>query len=104
MAGAIEISNLSKHYNTFKAVDDISLSIPAGSFLSILGPSGCGKTTTLRMLAGFIRPTSGDIRVDDTIISSGANVLSPDERGMGMVFQSYAVWPHMTVFDYVANG
>ncbi len=104
MVGTIEVRKLSKHYGSFRAVDDIDLSIEAGSFVSILGPSGCGKTTTLRMCAGFITPTDGDIRVDGTIVSSRESVVAPEERDMGMVFQSYAVWPHMTVFDNVAYG
>ncbi|MCV3739223.1 ABC transporter ATP-binding protein [Rhizobium sp. TRM96647] len=104
MVGAIEVNNLSKHYGSFRAVDDIGLSIAAGSFASILGPSGCGKTTTLRMLAGFITPTVGSIRVDGAVVSDKDGVVAPEERDMGMVFQSYAVWPHMTVSDNVAYG
>ncbi|WP_411037469.1 ABC transporter ATP-binding protein [Shinella sp. BYT-45] len=104
MAGAIDASKLSKHYGSFRAVDDVDLSIEAGSFVSILGPSGCGKTTTLRMLAGFITPTGGIIRVDGVTVSSKDLVLAPEVRDMGMVFQSYAVWPHMSVFDNVAYG
>ncbi len=104
MPGTITIRGLVKRYGPFVAVDAIGLDVPAGSFVSLLGPSGCGKTTTLRMLAGFIRPDEGEIRVDGTVISAPNVVLPPERRAMGMVFQSYAVWPHMTVFDNVAYG
>jgi iron(III) transport system ATP-binding protein len=82
------------------AVDDISLVLEGGSFVTLLGPSGCGKTTTLRMIAGFERPTSGRIRLDGRDLVR----LTPDKRGMGMVFQSYALFPHLTVFENVAFG
>jgi iron(III) transport system ATP-binding protein len=68
-------------------------------FVTLLGPSGCGKTTMLRMIAGFEKPSSGEIRIDDTVLSSGKVFVPPEKRGIGMVFQSYAVWPHMTVFE-----
>ncbi|MEO9340797.1 ABC transporter ATP-binding protein [Mesorhizobium sp. SB112] len=102
--GQLTISNLHKHYNTFRAVEDVNLSVPPGSFLSLLGPSGCGKTTTLRMIAGFIHPTIGEIEVDGEVVSSADFVLPAEKRQMGMVFQSYAVWPHMSVFENVAYG
>jgi iron(III) transport system ATP-binding protein len=71
-------------------------------FITLLGPSGCGKTTMLRMIAGFERPTTGEIRIDDVVVNSEKSYVPPEKRGIGMVFQSYAVWPHMTVFDNVA--
>ena len=71
-------------------------------FVTLLGPSGCGKTTMLRMIAGFEKPTSGEIRIDDRVVSSAKTFVPPEKRGIGMVFQSYAVWPHMTVFENVA--
>ena len=74
------------------AVDDVSLAIDGGSFVTLLGPSGCGKTTTLRMIAGFENPTSGRILVDGDDVSR----RTPDKRQMGMVFQSYALFPHLT--------
>ncbi|MCA9918002.1 MAG: ABC transporter ATP-binding protein [Anaerolineales bacterium] len=82
------------------AVDDVSLSIEKGEFITLLGPSGCGKTTTLRMVAGFEFPTSGDIELDGKKI----NTLPPHKRDMSMVFQSYAIFPHLTVFENVAYG
>src|SRR5919106_83850 len=82
------------------AVDDVSLELSGGSFVTLLGPSGCGKTTTLRMIAGFEAPTSGRILVDGADVSR----RTPDKREMGMVFQSYALFPHLTVFENVAYG
>ncbi|MCA9974999.1 MAG: ABC transporter ATP-binding protein [Anaerolineales bacterium] len=82
------------------AVNNVSLHIEKGEFVTLLGPSGCGKTTTLRMIAGFEFPTSGNIRLDGTII----NDLPPHKRDMSMVFQSYAIFPHLTVFENVAYG
>jgi ABC-type Fe3+/spermidine/putrescine transport system ATPase subunit len=85
------------------AVDDISLEIEAGSFVTLLGPSGCGKTTTLRMLAGLEEPSAGRVTIDGTIVfDQAARVLVPAfRRSIGMVFQSYAIWPHMTVLQNV---
>jgi iron(III) transport system ATP-binding protein len=95
----IEIKNLTKSFGPFKAVDDISLSVPDGSFLVLLGPSGCGKTTLLRMLAGLEQPTSGQIVFRGQVVSDGEKGWSvePAKRNSGLVFQSYALWPHMTV-------
>jgi len=86
------------------AVRDVTLTIRAGEFLTLLGPSGCGKTTTLRMIAGFVAPTAGRILLDGRVLSSADERISvpPERRGMGMVFQSYAVWPHMTAAENVA--
>src|SRR5262249_22478522 len=71
---------------------------------TLLGPSGCGKTTTLRLIAGYLTPDAGSIRVGDRLVSTPGKVVPPEERGMGMVFQNYAVWPHKTVFENVAFG
>lgn len=83
---------------------DFNLDVKDGEFISFLGPSGCGKTTTLRMIAGFERPTEGSIILGDTVVSSASEGLfmAPEKRDIGMVFQSYAVWPHMTVAENVA--
>jgi ABC-type Fe3+/spermidine/putrescine transport system ATPase subunit len=86
------------------AVDDLNLEIAKGEFISLLGPSGCGKTTTLRMIAGFIQPTAGVIEKDRVIIASAKRALPPEKRGMVMIFQSYALWPHKTVAENVAFG
>ena len=99
------LERLSKHFKSpegsaIRAVDDITIELSGGSFVTLLGPSGCGKTTTLRMIAGFEVPTSGRIMLDDRDIAR----LTPDKRGMGMVFQSYALFPHLTVHDNVAFG
>ena len=92
-----EIRNIVMDFNGFKALNDISLKIEEGEFIAILGPSGCGKTTLLRLLAGFNRPTAGEIRIGDQIVANKEYVLPPNERFISMVFQSYALWPHMTV-------
>jgi iron(III) transport system ATP-binding protein len=90
-------------YGKTVAVDGVDLDIGKGEFMTFLGPSGCGKTTTLRMIAGLIEPTEGEISVGGKLLSSpGTKVVPPEKRNMGMVFQSYAVWPHMTVFENVA--
>ena len=96
----LELKNLTKAYATTLAADNISLAVGAGELVAFLGPSGCGKTTTLRMVAGFIRPTSGEILVQGKDITN----LKPNHRDMGMVFQSYALFPHMTVERNVAFG
>jgi iron(III) transport system ATP-binding protein len=104
---ALAIRGLTKSYagdGGPAAVCDLSLDINAGEFVTLLGPSGCGKTTTLRLIAGFIAPDAGTIHAGGRLVSSKAQVVPPEERGMGMVFQSYAVWPHKTVFENVAFG
>ena len=107
MAG-ITIKNLSKRFGAgetgFAAVSDLSLDIKDGQFVTLLGPSGCGKTTTLRLIAGYLTPDQGTIHVGDRLVSSPAQVMPPDSRGMGMVFQNYAVWPHKTVYENVVFG
>ncbi|WP_164234618.1 ABC transporter ATP-binding protein [Microbacterium hydrocarbonoxydans] len=100
MNAAAQFVSVSQVFGDFTAVDDIDLSIPAGKLTTLLGPSGCGKTTSLRMLAGYTRPTSGRILID----GADATDLPPEKRGLGMVFQSYALFPHMTVADNVAYG
>jgi iron(III) transport system ATP-binding protein len=85
-------------------VDDLSLALEQGEFVSLLGPSGCGKTTTLRMVAGFIEPTAGSIEMDGQVISTPSRSLPPEKRNMSMIFQSYAIWPNMTVAANVAFG
>ncbi|HSB73049.1 MAG TPA: ABC transporter ATP-binding protein [Candidatus Methylomirabilis sp.] len=103
MAGIL-IENLSKQYAGLPAVKNLSLEIGDTQFVTLLGPSGCGKTTTLRLIAGFLRPDTGLIRVGGAILSSKDGVLPPEKRGMGMVFQTYALWPHRTVYENVAFG
>jgi ABC-type Fe3+/spermidine/putrescine transport system ATPase subunit len=101
---ALRIANLTKRFGKFSAVDTIDLELHPGELLALLGPSGCGKTTTLRMVAGLERPTDGEISFGDKIFVSipRAVELPPEKRQIGMVFQSYALWPHMTVFENIA--
>ena len=100
----LTLVGLGKSYGRVPAVEDVSLSLRSGEFVSLLGPSGCGKTTTLRMLAGFMKPTAGRIEVNGVTISSPTSVVPPERRGMSMIFQSYAIWPNMTVGQNVAFG
>ena len=93
----LALRNLTKRYPGVVSVDAIDLTVDHGEFVCLLGPSGCGKTTTLRMIAGFLEPDEGEIRVDGATISSPAAVVPPERRNMSMIFQSYAIWPHMTV-------
>jgi iron(III) transport system ATP-binding protein len=107
MAG-ITLKGLSKHYGAREtdvaAVSELDLDIKDNQFVTLLGPSGCGKTTTLRLIAGYIVPDAGTIHVDERLVSAPGNVVPPDARHMGMVFQNYAVWPHKTVFENVVFG
>src|SRR4029079_258987 len=86
------------------AVADVDLEIKDNSFVTLLGPSGCGKTTTLRLIAGYIVPDAGTIEIDGRMISSPGAGVPPEQRGMGMVFQNYAIWPHKNVFENVVFG
>ncbi len=101
---SVELRNLTKRYGAVAVVDDISLTIEHGHLVCLLGPSGCGKTTTLRLIAGFIEPSEGEIRVGDKLVSSPAQTLPPERRNMSMIFQSYALWPHMTVAENIIYG
>jgi iron(III) transport system ATP-binding protein len=107
MAG-ITINNLSKAFGggdeKFAAVSDLDLAIENNQFVTLLGPSGCGKTTTLRLIAGYIVPDTGTIQVNDRLVSAPGDVVPPESRGMGMVFQNYSVWPHKTVYENVVFG
>lgn len=100
----VKLEHLYKRFGNVTAVGDFNLEVQDGEFVSFLGPSGCGKSTTLRMIAGFERPTEGNILLGDQVVSSAeSNVfVPPEKRNIGMVFQSYAVWPHMTVAENVA--
>lgn len=100
MSYIVEIDNVNKIYGTNHVVKDLNLKVEEGEFLTLLGSSGCGKTTTLRMVAGFEEPTSGSIRVEGESIEE----KQPFERNVNTVFQSYALFPHMTIFDNIAYG
>lgn len=96
----VEVLNVSKRYGATTAVSDVTIQIPEGEFFSLLGPSGCGKTTTLRMVAGFVRPSSGTISIGGQDVTR----LPPEKRDIGIVFQNYAIFPHMNVYDNIAFG
>jgi spermidine/putrescine transport system ATP-binding protein len=98
--GEVEVVDLVKAFNEVIAVDGINLQMPAGEFFSMLGPSGCGKTTTLRLIAGFEQPTSGQILLDGHNMA----LTPPHKRNVNMVFQNYALFPHLNVFDNIAFG
>ena len=101
---SVELRGLTKRYGETAVVDNVSLTIEHGRLVCLLGPSGCGKTTTLRLIAGFVEPSAGEIRVGDHLVSSPARTIPPERRNMSMIFQSYALWPHMTVAQNVAYG
>jgi spermidine/putrescine transport system ATP-binding protein len=98
--GDLVLNRVSKFYGDFCAVDDLSLTVPDGSFFALLGPSGCGKTTTLRMIAGLEEPTQGTIHIGDTDITT----QKPYRRNVNTVFQNYALFPHLTIFENIAFG
>jgi iron(III) transport system ATP-binding protein len=101
---AIRVQELSKHFGSIVGIKDINFEVPKGSFVTILGPSGCGKTTLLRCIAGVEEPDRGSIEIGGKLIFSSKEKISvpPEDRGVGMVYQSYALWPHMKVFENVA--
>ena len=98
----ITINHITKSFGPNTVLKDFTETFGDGEFITLLGPSGCGKTTMLRIIAGFEKPTSGELWIDDQLVSSGKTFVPPEKRNIGMVFQSYAVWPHMNVFDNVA--
>jgi len=100
----LELRDVSRVFGSVTAVDNFNLSLREGELVSLLGPSGCGKTTTLRMIAGFMPPTKGTIELDGVVISSPDSSLPPEKRKMSMIFQSYAIWPNMTVAQNVGFG
>ncbi|MBI3953272.1 MAG: ABC transporter ATP-binding protein [Chloroflexi bacterium] len=100
----LQCEALTKHYGPVRAVDGLDVAVERGQILALLGPSGCGKTTTLRLLAGFERPDQGRILLEGRAISDARTLLPPERRGIGMVFQDYALFPHLTVADNVGFG
>ncbi len=99
---SLTISHVTKAFGDNVVIRDFDQVFGDGEFITLLGPSGCGKSTMLRIIAGFERPTSGEVKIDDMLVSGGRTFVPPEKRGIGMVFQSYAIWPHMNVFDNVA--
>ena len=102
----IELSHISKRWDKFYAVDDLNLVIEDNAFVTLLGPSGCGKTTTLRMIAGLETPTSGRITIGDRVVfdsEQGINIPA-NKRKVGFLFQNYALWPNMTVYENISFG
>ncbi len=99
---AVELVEIEKAFGATAVVRRLSLEVKEHELLALLGPSGCGKTTTLRMIAGLERPDRGVIRLSGTAVDEGKTFVQPEKRGLGMVFQSYAVWPHKSVFENVA--
>jgi iron(III) transport system ATP-binding protein len=101
---SVELRGLTKRFGSLAVVDNVSLKIDHGQLVCLLGPSGCGKTTTLRLIAGFLEPSDGEIHVGERLVSSKARTLPPEQRNMSMIFQSYALWPHMTVTENIVYG
>lgn len=97
----IHIQRLNKTYAGVRVLSDIDLHIRQGEFIAILGPSGCGKTTLLRMIAGFEQPDSGTISIGGKVVTSNKTTIAPEDRNLGIVFQNYALWPHMSVAENV---
>ena len=102
----IELNHIDKFYGNNHVLKDLNLVIDDGEFMTLLGPSGCGKTTTLRVVAGLEKPQNGTITMGDKLVVNAKELFfeEPGKRGLNLVFQSYALWPHMTVFDNVAFG
>ncbi len=98
----VVVDGLTKKYGKVLAVDDVSLQVQDGSLMTLLGPSGCGKTTTLRCIAGLEDPDEGEIRIGSDVVFSPSKNVPPENRKVGVVFQSYAIWPHMNVFNNIA--
>ena len=98
----VTIQNVTKAFGDNVVLRSFDATFQDGEFITLLGPSGCSKTTILRIIAGFEKPTEGEVYIDGQLVSGGKTFVPPDKRGVGMVFQSYAVWPHMNVFDNVA--
>lgn len=99
---SIRLSHVTKRFGDHAAVDDVSFDVPQGAFFCVVGPSGCGKSTLLRLIAGLENPDTGEIALDgETVVGPGRSV-PPEDRRTGVVFQSYALWPHLSVTDNVA--
>jgi ABC-type spermidine/putrescine transport systems, ATPase components len=104
MTTILEVSGLHKTFGSHAALKGPSFRVNAGEIISVLGPSGCGKSTLLQLIAGLQQPDSGEIRLRGEVVSSASKLVPPEKRGINMVFQDYALWPHMTLFENVAYG
>ena len=100
----VRLENLARQYDAERAVDGLSLEVRDGELLTLLGPSGCGKTTTLRMIAGLERPTNGTVRIGDQTVAGATEFVPPEERDIGLVFQDFALFPHLSVAENVGFG
>lgn len=100
----VELRSITKRYGSVAVLTGFDLTVPAGESLVLVGPSGCGKTTLLRLIAGLEYPTAGEVILRGEVVSSPARVLPPHRRGVGFVFQSPALWPHMTVAQHLRFG
>src|SRR2546423_15634400 len=98
---SVELRGLTKRFGSLSVVDQVSLRIDHGQLVCLLGPSGCGKTTTLRLIAGFLEPSDGEIHVGDRLGSSKARTLPPEQRKMAKIFQTCALWPPLTVAEHI---
>ena len=99
---AITLNHISKSFGSSTVIREFTETFQDGEFVTLLGPSGCGKTTLLRIIAGFEKPTSGEVLIGGKTVNGDGVFVPPEKRGIGMVFQSYAVWPHMSIFDNIA--
>ncbi len=100
----LELDGVCKTYGDERVIDDLSLSVTDGEILTLLGPSGCGKTTTLRLIAGLERPGSGEVLLDGAPVAGNGDFVAPEQRGVGVVFQEFALFPHMTAEENIAFG
>ena len=98
----VALSGIGKGYDSKSVLHDLSLTVQDGECFTLLGPSGCGKTVLLRLIAGFEKPDSGTVRIGDSLVADADDMTPPNERGLGVVFQDYAVWPHKSVYDNIA--
>ena len=99
---SVTITGVTKSFGNVQVLQEFNQKFEDGEFITLLGPSGCGKTTMLRLIAGFEKPSSGEVYIGDRIVSGKDSFVSPEKREIGMVFQSYAVWPHMNVYNNIA--
>src|SRR5688572_13677303 len=102
--GMICAHGVAKRFGDVQAVDEADLCVERGELVALLGPSGCGKTTLLRLIAGFEHPDAGEVRLEDVRVSGGGTWVAPERRRVGMVFQDYALFPHLTVAENVGFG